>query len=277
LKPKVLIVPHAPLRKAGPVVAAAYGTLIPHADSIERVVILGPAHFAGFAGMVLPRFNALATPGGEVPIDDELVELALGCEGVSCDDLPHLEEHSIETQLPFIRKLLPQAAILPVVLARAPSWTVSALLEAIWGGPETLIIISTNLSHHLRYHEAIEKDRSAADAIVTRDATALSPDDACGYYSLEALLHVAEKRLLRGCLLSLQNSTDVTGEETDIVGFGAFVFEEPIPPEEVEPRDGAIPVAQRRTAATSVPERGGRISGALLRADILSGGLKPSA
>lgn len=273
LAPKALIVPHSPFRRSGPIAAAAFGTLLPARNSINRVVVIGPAHFAGFSGMVVPSFDGFATPIGEVPVDEELVEIALECEGVSEENLPHIEEHCIEAELPFIQHLLPEAAILPVTVARVPAWTLSDLLERVWGGPETLIVISTDLSHHLRYDEAVTRDRATADAIVTRDSGAFGPDDACGYYALQAFLHAAERRLLRGHLLNLRNSTDITGEESDIVGFGGFVFEEPVspPPESI----GWEPRAEDRPALAGRSDPRLRVQSALVRADVLTGRAVP--
>lgn len=226
LRPKALIVPHAGYRISGRIAAQAFASLASVKNQIRRVVLVGPAHFSSIAGIAIPAADGFSTPLGEIALDDELRELALGCESVLLDDLPHAEEHSLELQLPFLQRLLRDITILPVAVARVPGWVVANFLEATWGDESTLIVVSTDLSHYLGYEEACERDRATASAIVGLDAARLGPEDACGYYPLLGFLHSGSRHGLRGRVLDLRNSADVTGDRRDVIGFGAFAFEE---------------------------------------------------
>lgn len=226
IRPKALVVPHAGYRLSGRTAAQAYASLASMKQDIRRVVLVGPAHFSSIAGIAIPAADGFSTPLGEVPIDDELREIAVRCESVLVDDLPHAEEHSLEVQIPFLQRALRDITILPVAVARVPGWVVASFLEATWGDDSTLLVISTDLSHYLGYEEARDRDRATAEAIVELDAARLGPDDACGYYPLLGFLHAGARHGLRGRILDLRNSADVTGERRDIVGYGAFAFEE---------------------------------------------------
>lgn len=226
LSPKALVVPHAPYRLSGRVAAEAYATLAGSRNRVRRVVLVGPAHFSSIAGIALPAADGFSTPLGEVPIDDDLREIALNCDAVMVDDLPHAEEHSLEVQVPFLQRTLGDITILPVAVARVPGWVVADFLEATWGESETLVVISTDLSHYLGYEEARQRDNATAQALVAMDASRLGPDDACGYYPLLGFIHAGARHALTGHTLELRNSADVTGECRDIVGYGAFAFEE---------------------------------------------------
>jgi AmmeMemoRadiSam system protein B len=222
--PKALVVPHAGHVYSGPVAALAYATLLPVRDQITRVVLLGPAHHAGFDGLALPRVDAFRTPLGDIPIDDAVRGLLAGLPGVVVDDRPHAPEHSLEVQLPFLQRLLPAFTLVPIVVGHAPAATVARVLDAAWGGPETLVLISSDLSHYETYESAAAHDAETARSIATCASDAIGPYDACGAYPLRGLLELARARDLAPTLLDLRSSGDTAGPRDRVVGYGAFAL-----------------------------------------------------
>jgi hypothetical protein len=143
---------------------------------------------------------------------------------VAVDDRPHDGEHSLETQLPFLQRVLgPEVAVLPVLVGRTQPESVAAVLTAVDGA---LAVVSTDLSHHLDEPSARERDRRTADAVLARDAAALRPDDACGHQPLRGLLHHAAERHLSVELLRLATSADSGAGRARVVGYGAFLLRE---------------------------------------------------
>ncbi len=222
--PKALIVPHAGYVYSGPVAASGYARLIPSAAGITRVVLLGPAHRVPVEGMAVPTVDGFTTPLGTVPVDDDARGQALSCRGVHRDDRAHADEHSLEVHLPFLQRVLgPEGwSILPLVVGRADPGAVADLLDALWGGPETLIVVSSDLSHYHDAATASRLDARTARAIVERDTTHLDPSDACGAYPLRGLLLAAERHDLPVHLLDLRTSADTAGGPQRVVGYGAF-------------------------------------------------------
>jgi AmmeMemoRadiSam system protein B len=227
--PKAFVLPHAGYMFSGPIAASGYAALAPARDTVERVVLLGPAHFVGVHGLALSSADAFATPLGSVPVDIELRDRVVRLPAVSVSDAAHAPEHSLEVHLPFLQEVLGEFKVLPIVVGRADPESVADVLDAVWGGPETVIVVSTDLSHYLGYDAAAARDRSTADAIVDGAVDAIAPDDACGAYPVSGLLAVAARRGLRGELLDLRNSGDTAGPRDRVVGYGAFVFTEPNP------------------------------------------------
>ncbi len=222
--PKALIVPHAGYPYSGPVAASAYLRLVPARASIRRVVLLGPSHHTLVRGVAVPSADAFATPLGIVPIDRAAREAALRMLGVVLDDAAHALEHSLEVQLPFLQVVLDDVEVLPLVVSHAPAAEVAAVLGAVWGGPETVLLASTDLSHYHRYDEAVALDRHTADAIVTIDPDAIGDRDACGAAGLRGLLTAARDRHLRVEQVDLRNSGDTAGDRRQVVGYGAFAL-----------------------------------------------------
>jgi AmmeMemoRadiSam system protein B len=222
--PKALIAPHAGYVYSGAIAASAYATLGPAASTIRRVVLLGPAHRVALEGMAVPTVGAFESPLGEVPIDTELIEVALQSRHVVADDHPHDDEHGLEVHLPFLQRVLGPSgwSLLPVVVGRAEADVVADLLLSVWGGPETLIVVSTDLSHYHSHDTARNLDALTAGAILARRASAIRPSDACGVYPLRGLLVVAERLGLDLTLLDLRTSADTAGEPSRVVGYGAF-------------------------------------------------------
>jgi hypothetical protein len=222
--PKAVVVPHAGYVYSGPIAATAYARLAPGAGDLGRVVLLGPAHRAALDGLALPTVDAFRTPLGDVPIDDDARHTAAALPGVVLDDGPHEREHSLEVQLPFLQRLLPDFALVPLVVGRAAPATVAAAIDTLWGGTETVVVVSTDLSHYEPYEAAARHDRATAAAIVARALDTIGPYDACGAFGLRGLLDVARRRDLVPEVLDLRSSGDTAGPPDRVVGYGAFAL-----------------------------------------------------
>jgi AmmeMemoRadiSam system protein B len=225
--PAALVAPHAGYLYSGAVAATAYAHLTVAPDAVPRVVLLGPAHFWPLDGMAVPAVDAFATPLGVVGVDDDARTVATALPGVAVDDRPHDGEHSLETQLPFLQRVLgPEVAVLPVLVGRTQPESVAAVLTALLPVDGALAVVSTDLSHHLDERSAHERDRRTAVAVLARDAGALRPDDACGYHPLRGLLHYAADGCLTVELLRLATSADSGAGRARVVGYGAFLLRE---------------------------------------------------
>ena len=221
--PKALVVPHAGYVYSGAVAGRAYGSLGSAARSLRRVVLLGPSHHEWFRGLAVPAVEAFATPLGVVRVDAEAVNKLRELPAVVISDAPHALEHSLEVQLPFLQRLAPDAEIVPVVAGDATVAEVETVIDALWGGIETLIVVSSDLSHYHPYGIAQSLDAATAQAILAFRQD-LSGDQACGCVVLNGLARAVRKRGLRAALLDLRNSGDTAGDRRRVVGYGAFGF-----------------------------------------------------
>ncbi len=222
--PKALIVPHAGYPYSGAVAASAYLRLLPARDTIHKVVLLGPSHRVHLYGLAAPVDNLFDTPLGMVLIDVDLRAAIRHLPGVIIDDLPHLHEHSLEVQLPFLQTVLDEFTLLPLSVGDTTTEQVTTVLEAVWGGPETIVVISTDLSHYHRYDEARRLDARTAAEIVARNAGAIDDLDACGARPLRGMLQVAAQRGMGVETIDLRNSGDTAGDRDRVVGYGAFAI-----------------------------------------------------
>jgi MEMO1 family protein len=222
--PKALIAPHAGYIYSGPVAASAYASLGLAAGRIARVVLIGPAHFVPLRGFALSSAAAFATPLGEVPVDREGVAELKRNPKVGVHDGAHRDEHALEVQLPFLQLLLPQAAILPLLAGEASHAEMAEVIEAQWGGPETLILISSDLSHYYDYATARRLDQRTADAIEALRPEDIGEEQACGRIPIGGLLSLARGKGLRAWRVDLRNSADTAGVGGGVVGYGAFLF-----------------------------------------------------
>lgn len=221
--PKALIVPHAGYIYSGPIAASAYALLAPLREVIRRVILIGPSHRVAFAGAALPGCSAFATPLGQVEIDSEAVFALARQPGVVFDDRAHVQEHALEVQLPFLQTMLDHFKILPLSLGMIEPQAVADLLETVWGGPETLIVASSDLSHYHAYAEAQTTDQGAVAQILA-GSQALKLDQACGATAINALMLAAGRHQLAAHLLDLRNSGDTAGDRTRVVGYAAISF-----------------------------------------------------
>jgi MEMO1 family protein len=220
---KALIVPHAGYVFSGPVAASAYAQLAATAGGIRRVVLLGPAHRVPLSGLALPGADGFATPLGTVAVDAAGAALARRLPQVADNAPAHAGEHSLEVQLPFLQRVLGEFALVPLVVGAATGESVAEVLDLLWGGPETLIVVSSDLSHYHPYREAQSLDRAAADTILDL-APRLDHEAACGATPVNALLLAARRRGLSPTLLDLRNSGDTAGDRRQVVGYAAFRF-----------------------------------------------------
>ena len=224
-RPKALIVPHAGYVYSGPIAAAAYARLAAACEDIQRVVLLGPAHRVVLRGLAVPAADSFATPLGEVEVDRAAVTRALDLPQVSESDRAHALEHSLEVQLPFLQTLLPGFRLVPFAVGDATAAQVAEVIELLWGGAETLVVVSSDLSHHHTYDQARRLDRSSAQTVLALSPT-LDHDQACGALPINGLLTVVRRRGLQPELLDLRNSGDTAGDRLRVVGYGSFVFSE---------------------------------------------------
>ena len=221
--PKALIVPHAGYLYSGAVAASAYSRIENAAGRITRVVLLGPAHRLLFEGLALPGVDGFETPLGIVPLDVDAVARIEHLPQVARLPAAHDGEHSLEVHLPFLQSLLGQFSLVPLVVGSATTAQVAELLEILWGGDETLIVVSTDLSHYYDYEIAKTMDAMTSEAIEALDEEKIGFEDACGRLPLSGLLIAARSRSLSAHAVDLRNSGDTVGPRDQVVGYGAFV------------------------------------------------------
>jgi len=211
--PKALIAPHAGYAYSGPIAASAFRRV--EDAPLSRVVLLGPSHFAPLRGLALPGAAAMRTPLGDIRVE----EISL-----PQDPRAHAEEHSLEVEVPFLQVALGSFTLVPLAVGDATPDEVAGVLEQLWGGASTLIVVSSDLSHYLPYTDAQRADAASAKEILALGR--LTPDDACGAAPVNGLLLAAKRRGLRAELIDLRNSGDTAGDRKRVVGYGAFAFYE---------------------------------------------------
>lgn len=223
ITPKVLIEPHAGYIYSGPAAAAGYRLLTAVAEQIHKVVLLGPSHRVALRGLALPDSDQFVTPLGNIPIDQQLANQISTLPQVVRMAEAHLLEHSLEVQLPFLQAVLHQFTLLPLVVGDASPAEVAEVLAKVWGGEETLIVISTDLSHFHNYREANRIDDETSKKILNLDAD-LHGNQACGCRPLNGLLKLARDKQLHIRELARNNSGDTAGDKDSVVGYGAFAL-----------------------------------------------------
>ena len=223
--PKALIVPHAGFVYSGPVAAWGYVSLRSGRRTIRRVVLVGPSHHAEFSGLASSSFEAFATPLGVVPVE------TVGGPGVEILDAAHRPEHCLEVQLPFLQVVLDDFVIVPLLVGSADDTDVQAVLARLWGGPETVVVISSDLSHYHDHATATRLDAVTARQIEALEPEALGSGSACGRLAIRGLLREARVRGLHARTLDLRTSGDTAGPRDRVVGYGAFAFQAGSEPE----------------------------------------------
>ena len=223
--PKALIAPHAGYIYSGPVAASAYALLAPARDTITRVVLLGPTHRVAVRGLALPSVAHFATPLGTIELDRAALDKLKAMPQVAVNDPAHALEHSLEVHVPFLQTMLSRFKLVPLAVGYAEPHDVAAVLDEVWGGAETLIVVSSDLSHYLAYRQAQAIDRATSQAIVEL-RTDIDHDQACGATAVCGLALAARRRQLKSELLDLRNSGDTAGDKNRVVGYGAFAFYE---------------------------------------------------
>ncbi len=222
--PKAIVAPHAGYPYSGAVAASAYARLAPARGRLRRVVLIGPSHRVPFRGIAATDVDALATPLGNLPVDRAAVARARRLPGVGLLEAAHVDEHGLEVHLPFLQRAVGEVVVVPLVVGDADAGTVAAVLDELWGGPETAIVISSDLSHFLDYDRARQLDAATARAIERLEPDRIAPDQACGGMPLRGLLTLAARRGLRVQRLDLRNSGDTAGRRDSVVGYGAWAF-----------------------------------------------------
>ena len=223
--PKAIIAPHAGYIYSGPIAASIYALIAPARTRIKRVVVLGPTHRVAIHGIALPGVNAFATPLGNIAIDAGAVKqlMALPYVGVSAE--AHRQEHSLEVHLPFLQKVINEFTLVPLAVGRATAQQVASVIDMLWGGEETLIVISSDMSHYLPYAEAQATDNATAEEILAL-RTDLNHHQACGATPVIGLNLLAQQRGLKAQLIDLRNSGDTAGDKARVVGYGSFAYYE---------------------------------------------------
>ena len=221
---KAVIAPHAGYQYSGPIAGSAYGSFVGHAQGIERVILVGPSHRVPFAGVACSAAAAFATPLGALLVDRDAIEALLKDGLIQENDIAHAREHSLEVHLPFVQRVFPGARVVPLLAGDQDYASVAAILARLWGGPETVIVVSSDLSHYHDYATARRLDHETAEAIEARVAGAVDLEQACGATPVNALLQIAAEKGLSATTLDLRNSGDTAGPRDEVVGYGAFVF-----------------------------------------------------
>jgi MEMO1 family protein len=225
LVPKAIIVPHAGYIYSGPIAASAYARLKNAKDVITRVVVIGPSHRVAFLGLAISSADSFSTPLGDIPVDKESVTSIIYLPFVAYLDQAHAFEHSIEVQLPFLQETLSKFRIVPILAGDASPDQVAQVIDALWGGDETLIVISSDLSHYHDYATAIKLDLQTSEHFERLEYERLSYDLACGKVPVSGLLKSAQQKRLSVKTIDLRNSGDTAGDKSRVVGYGAYVVE----------------------------------------------------
>ncbi len=223
--PKALIVPHAGYIYSGAVAARAYDELSAARGAVKRVVLLGPVHRVPVRGLALPGAEAFDTPLGRVPVDAEAVRMLAAFRQVTVSAEAHAQEHSLEVQLPFLQKMLGEFTLVPLAVGDAKTQEVREVIERLWGGAQTLFVLSTDLSHYHPYDEARAIDRETLSRIAGF-GTDINHEEACGATPLNGFLAAAKARGLSIRLLGACNSGDTAGGKDRVVGYAAFALYE---------------------------------------------------
>ncbi|SDY31226.1 AmmeMemoRadiSam system protein B [Nitrosomonas sp. Nm58] len=221
--PKALIVPHAGYTYSGAIAASGYVTLCSFAERIRRVILLGPAHHIAVRGLALPDVDAFATPLGRVRVDTAIINRIAHLPQLTISARAHALEHSLEVQLPFLQSTLTDFSILPLVVGMTSAEEVAEVLGYLWGSEETLIIVSSDLSHYLPYRLAQREDNETALSILQLRQS-IDQGQACGAVPINGLMIAARRHHLTPHLLDLRNSGDTGGSPDQVVGYGAFAF-----------------------------------------------------
>jgi hypothetical protein len=221
---KAIIVPHAGYIYSGPVAASAYQALRDQAEEIRRVILLGPSHRVSFHGVATTSANEYVMPFGSVRIDSAAMDLISALPQVQQLDKAHQHEHSLEVQLPFLQSVLTDFSLVPLVVGDCTAQQVAEVIETLWDGAETLIVISSDLSHYHNYEVAREMDQKTSQAIVNLAPEQIQFDDACGRNPVNGLLLAARNHDLHAQLIDLRSSGDTAGSHDRVVGYGSYLF-----------------------------------------------------
>jgi MEMO1 family protein len=224
--PKVVVAPHAGIVYSGAVAATAFGPWARRAEPPRRIVIVGPAHRVAFRGLAVHPAARWRTPLGEAQVAAVTHSDLAKVRGVFGDPGPFAGEHSLEMHLVMLQAMLPAPfEIVPILVGDADPHDVAEALRVVWGGPETAIAVSSDLSHFLDRKSAETIDADTGRRIETLDAPSLEGRRACGFLPIKGALAIAAERDMRASGLHLATSADVGADASRVVGYGAFAFE----------------------------------------------------
>ncbi|MGR9043798.1 MAG: AmmeMemoRadiSam system protein B [Gammaproteobacteria bacterium] len=223
--PKAIIAPHAGYIYSGPIAASAYARLKKARQSINRVVLIGPSHRVGFRGLAVTRSEFFSTPLGDIEVDQAAVESVAALPFVEYIEQAHQLEHSLEVHLPFLQEALDDFKLVPIVAGDATPDQVGQALDRLWGGDETLIVVSSDLSHYHDYSTAKRLDKKTSDLIEHLQFEDLTSEAACGKVPVTGLLQLLRKKALHIKVVDLRNSGDTAGDKDRVVGYGAYVVD----------------------------------------------------
>lgn len=222
--PKAIIAPHAGYLFSGPIAASAYARVANGKNTITRVLLMGPSHRIPLRGIAMSSATSFATPLGPVPVDMDATAAIRNLPQVRLSDAAHRREHSLEVHLPFLQMSLGEFKLVPLVVGESTAQEVAEVLIILWGGPETLIVVSSDLSHYHDYVTAQELDRSTSAAITALDPLDIDHEQACGHNPIRGLLMAARHYGMRAEMVDLRNSGDTSGPRDRVVGYGAYVL-----------------------------------------------------
>jgi AmmeMemoRadiSam system protein B len=222
--PKAIIAPHAGYLYSGPIAGSAFKPWRGLRGKIKRVVLIGPSHHCYFHGLALSPHGQWDTPAGRFTVDADAIEQLARLPGAHFSAEAHREEHALEVELAFLHATLGPVQIVPILTGEVDDDTVAEALGLVWGGPETLIVVSSDLSHYYDYRTAQKLDRATADAIEELAPGEIHPPQACGRLAIQGLLQMAEDQGLTPLTVDLRNSGDTAGRKDRVVGYGAFAF-----------------------------------------------------
>ncbi len=221
IRPKALIVPHAGYVYSGAVAATAYRQIMDRTSDIHRVAVLGPSHRVPFTGLAVPATAAFRTPLGDVAIDTVAIDRLAALPRVQVLNQAHTHEHSLEVHLPFLQVILDDFTLVPLVVGNVSSADVAAVLNAVWDDEETLVVVSSDLSHYHSYDSARRIDAETLGAIKRLDSGFIGPERACGCHPINGLLRLVAEKKLGVRVLDSCNSGDTAGDRSTVVGYAA--------------------------------------------------------
>ncbi|MGB1801307.1 MAG: AmmeMemoRadiSam system protein B, partial [Gammaproteobacteria bacterium] len=222
--PKAIIAPHAGYIYSGQTAASVYSNLEQVKDKIKRVVLLGPTHRVYVNGIALPSNTHFSSPLGNVSIDTESLKKISSHSFVDYIDEAHTQEHSLEVHIPFLQKVLNDFVLLPILVSNAAPEQVATILKELWGNDETLIVISSDLSHFLNYETANKTDSHTTELIEKFDYEHIGSKQACGCMPMRGLLKLAQEKNMTIQTVDLRNSGDTAGSKDRVVGYGAYAL-----------------------------------------------------
>ena len=224
MRPKAIIVPHAGYIYSGPVAASAYSYLEQIKNTVSTVVLIGPSHRVPLMGLATSGADYFATPLGNIPVDRTVTEQINQLPFVNELDQAHSMEHSLEVHLPFLQMTLDEFNLVPIVAGDASPDEVKQVISLGCDNDNTLLVISSDLSHYHDYQTARRMDSDTCDAIEALDVARLDSQHACGFIPVRGLLAYAREHHLQAKTVDCRNSGDTAGPRDQVVGYGSYVF-----------------------------------------------------